>query len=231
MIKQSPAKIFLSDQRRLQQSDVHRSFSTFSFGAHENTHRFKFSTLYVLNDEELAGSGTIKAEVNAATYMVLLPITGDLNFTNPAHEQVRVNVGELKIVSLPKRSSILLSNPFDTDTINYLQICIKAYKNLDLSGLYNFDLDANDNQLIQLCSPVTTFSINIGRFTGRTEGIYKLRNKHSSIFAFIIAGAFEVEHRLLHARDGLALTAIEQIDFEALSDHAILLVIELFDTK
>lgn len=231
MIKLSPARIFLSDNRRLQQSDVHRSFSTFNFGAHENTRKFKFSTLYVLNDEELAGAGSIKSEIKEDTYMLLLPVTGDLDFTGPANEQIRVNVGELKIISLPKKSSVLFSNPFNEDIINYLQICIKAHKNLDLSGLYNFDLDKNDNRLIPLCSPITTFSISIGRFSGRSEGIYKLRNIHSNLFIFVIAGAFEVEGRLLHIRDGLALSSVEEVDFEALSEGAILLVIELFDKE
>ena len=230
MIRQLPAKIFLSDQRRIRQSDVHRSFSTFSYGAHENTHKFNLSKLFVLNDEELAGTGSVTIQIRQASYMILLPITGDLEYSSSETAKLSIGVGELRIFSLPRKSTVLLSNPYQDDTINYLQICVKAERNLDLSGLYNFDLDKDDNQLIRLCSPVTTFCINIGRFKGRSEGVYHLRNKHSRLLSFVISGAFEVEHRLLHMRDGLALSDLEEVDFESLSEGAVLLIIEIFGT-
>ncbi|CAM4383899.1 hypothetical protein SAMN06265348_11462 [Pedobacter westerhofensis] len=230
MIRQVPAKIFLSDQRRIRQSDVHRSFSTLSYGAHENTHKFNLSKLFVLNDEELAGGGSVTIQIRQASYMVLLPITGDLDFSSTVTDQFTVNVGELRIISLPRKSAVTLSNPFLNDTINYLLLCVKTEKNLDLSALYQFDLDAEDNQLIRLCAPVTTFCVNIGRFKGRSEGMYRLRNKHSRLLSFVISGAFEVEHRLLHMRDGLALSDLEEVDFESLSEGAVLLMIELFGT-
>jgi len=230
MIRQSPAKIFLSDQRRIRQSDVHRSFSTFSYGAHENTHKFNLSKLFVLNDEELAGGGAVNIKIRQSSYMMLLPITGDLDFISTETGKLTISVGQLRIFSLPRKSAVTLSSPYPDDTINFLQICVKAESNLDLSGLYNFDLDMNDNQLIRLCSPVTTFCIHIGRFKGRAEDVYHLRNRHSRLLTFVISGAFEVEHRLLHMRDGLALSDVEEIDFESLSEGAIILLIELFGT-
>jgi hypothetical protein len=231
MIRQSPAQIFLSGQRRKRQSGVHRSFSTFSYGAHENTHKFNLSKLFVLNDEELAGSGSVNIRIRQASYMLLLPITGDLEVSSAEGGKTTVNVGELKVLSLPRQSSVVLSNPFPDDTINYLQLCIKVEKNLDLSALYSFDLDADNNQLIRLCAPMTTFSVSIGRFKGRTEGLYRLRNTYSRLFCFVISGAFEVEHRLLQMRDGLSLSAIDAAEFEALSEDAVLLLVELFGSK
>jgi len=42
-----------------------------------------------------------------------------------------------------------------------------------------------------------------------------------------LEGAFEVEGRLLHARDGLALWETEKVELEALSNDAIILVMEI----
>ena len=71
------------------------------------------------------------------------------------------------------------------------------------------------------------FTVSIGKFSGRGETIYKLPNRNSGLFAFVIEGAFEVEGRLLHARDGLTLWETEEAEMEALSNDAIVLLIEL----
>ena len=47
----------------------------------------------------------------------------------------------------------------------------------------------------------------------------------SNVFAFVIDGVFEVQDRLLHARDGLALSNFKAIDFEALSNESVILLI------
>ena len=44
---------------------------------------------------------------------------------------------------------------------------------------------------------------------------------------FVIEGAFEVQGTLLHARDGLALWGTDKLEKEALSNDAIILLIEL----
>jgi hypothetical protein len=47
----------------------------------------------------------------------------------------------------------------------------------------------------------------------------------------VLAGAFEAEGRLLHAKDGLALwDARAPLEIEALSDNALLLVLALLPT-
>lgn len=46
-------------------------------------------------------------------------------------------------------------------------------------------------------------------------------------FALVLAGAFEVAGRLLHAHDGLALWDTAAVALEALGNDAVLLVLEL----
>ena len=46
------------------------------------------------------------------------------------------------------------------------------------------------------------------------------------VFVFVIDGAFEVSNRLLQARDGLAITKASQVEFESLSNEAIIMFIE-----
>jgi len=46
------------------------------------------------------------------------------------------------------------------------------------------------------------------------------------VYVFVIEGAFEVQNRLLHARDGLSLSSATEVEFEALSNDAMLLILE-----
>ena len=70
------------------------------------------------------------------------------------------------------------------------------------------------------------FALRLGRFMGREEAVYKVQ-PGNQLFAFVVAGAFELEGRLLHEKDGLALWDAEEVELEALSNHALVLVVEL----
>ena len=56
---------------------------------------------------------------------------------------------------------------------------------------------------------------------------YHVKDKRSRLFVFMIEGAFEVEGRLLHAWDSLDLWDATTTEMEALSNEAMILVIEL----
>ena len=226
---QTSPKIFLSDNRTMRQTENYRLFSTLGRGPHKRPHIYNYSKLFVLNDEELAGLGAVTTRVEQDCYMVLLPVTGELDYSGPDGFVSRINIGEMKLVTLAANSVIVLSNPLADEVINYLLVCIEAEKGIELSALYTFDLDEDQNRLIQMCEPVSTFCINIGRYNGRNEGVYFPRNKSSRLFCFVIGGAFEFENRLLQPRDGLAIGNIEEADFEALSEGALLLLIEMFN--
>jgi len=230
LIQQALATIFLSDNRKIRRSDQYQSLSTFSSGAEQSTHEFTSPGLYALDDVELAGAAFIDVEIEKTSYLILLAVTGDLIYTDAVGKKAWINVGELKIISLPASSGIRLTNPFPNDIINFLQICISADRqmNQNINALFNFDLNKKQNDLKEMYPLFAPFSISIGRFKGRKEGIYPVRSKKSRLFAFIITGAFEFENRLLHMRDGLEVSGIEEAQFEALSEGAILLLIERF---
>ncbi|WP_158799944.1 hypothetical protein [Pedobacter sp. L105] len=229
-MRPSPTKIFLSDNRKVRQSDVCQSLSTFSSGDEKNTHANASSGLYVLDDEELAGNASIAIKIEKASYMILLPLTGNLIFTSPEGEKIRIRIGELKVLSLTAGSSVWLTNPFTQDTINYLRICISADQRLNpnISALFSFNLNRKQNELIDFYTLFSPFSISIGRFKSRQEGVYYKRDQQSRLFTFVIDGAFEFENRLLLTRDGMEVSGIDEVHFEPLSEGSVVLLIERF---
>jgi hypothetical protein len=222
----SKGKIFLADQRGLKETNKIKRYSTFNFEGFKNPDKTSVDILYMLNDEMLAGKQQTCFEVDRDSYIVILPITGAVNYLDNSENETDVEVEEAAIIYVEQGANITLSNPFENDIINYLCIGIIASEPMENNPQFcNFDLSIS-NQLLKIKASEVPFVLNIGRFEGRKEAIYKL-NKSAKLYAFVISGAFEVDGRLLHEKDGLALWDTEEVELEALSNNALIFLMEL----
>jgi hypothetical protein len=88
------------------------------------------------------------------------------------------------------------------------------------------ELTGHQNSLITLYSH-NHFRTHIGRFSGRADSVFNSTIDSRHVFVYVIEGAFEFQNRLLEARDGLGLSNITTSEFEALSNDAILLILEV----
>jgi hypothetical protein len=163
------------------------------------TLRQPFRDLIAVNDETLAAgtSVTHKAPV------VIIPLVGDV-----VTDQ-RISPGQIQVITNPT-----ITNPYKEELVNYLIIGLEGNP-----GVVDFELTNNNVQ-----RPIP--GIHLGKFDGRKDGVHKLAEAYG-IFVFVIEGAFEIQNRLLHARDGLALWNLTEVEFEALSNEAILMFIEV----
>ncbi|MBA4053266.1 MAG: pirin [Marivirga sp.] len=230
MLPKTEATIYLASQRGCSQTEWFRSYHTFNFDKYFTEHRKPFGCLKVLNDDTLKGLSTRKHIVQEDTLIVLLPIVGACEYRDSGIQGM-ADAGQSVFFPVYKDSEFEISNPYKDELINYLYIELSGDRSLNAtSTVVSFDLDNNRNKLIPLFSNQRTIhrnlSIYLGKFGGREEGIYTLKDPFKGIFVFIIEGAFEVQNRLLQARDGLALRGTDHVEFEALSNDAIILVIE-----
>jgi len=203
----SEAIIYLSANRGSKETDAYRSLITLKEGP--------FYNLSVVNDETLAGGASVQHKVEKEFSMaaVVIPLVGDIVTTE------RISPGQIHFL----RDDFTITNPYKDQLVNYLYLEIKMSVKTD-TLISDFDIDSNKNVMVPLSPDVYIY---IGKFDGRRDGVLDLQKNSSGCFAFVIEGAFEVQNRLLHPRDGLALSNIRQIDFEALSNDAILLIIEV----
>ena len=139
-----------------------------------------------------------------------------------------IDICEAKVFSVSANDAYEITNPYDNELINFLHIRFTRAFGAESSKnkrVY-FDIDANKQAL-------QTIGANcyIGKFAGREEGTLTLNHESQGVFGFVIEGAFEFQNRLLEARDSVALWNDDneplQIEFEALSNDAILLIIEV----
>ncbi|NCD68419.1 pirin family protein [Mucilaginibacter agri] len=227
----TPGRIYLADQRGIKENAAIKQFSTFNYGTYQDDSRTPFGRLKLVNDSVLAAGRSVFIGGNTASYIILVPITGELIFKNAYDHPITLNVGNIYVSYLPEGGFFELTNPYDTDWINFLHLQIVSTEEVlgSVSALYSFDFAIHSDELIPVIHSDSglPFLIQIGQFSGRSEALYHLKDAKSKIFAFVIAGAFEMEGRLLHQRDSLALWDTTSTDIEALSNNAVILTVEI----
>jgi quercetin 2,3-dioxygenase len=230
MVQQSQGKIFLADERGCDENQSFRSLHLFNFGNFFNAHKVPFGNIDVINDDTLAPGKSMNLQIENNAYVILIPVIGAVRFNDSRGNENLLAAGQWQLIKMVAGEKIEIHNPFKDALVNFLQVWVKGDERLLLSLPLSFTYDVNSkiNGLVSL-SPshfeALSFKLSIGKFNGRADTTYVM-NKHAAVFLFVIEGAFEADGRLLHPRDGLALWGTEQIEMEALSNDAIILVIE-----
>ncbi|GAB4017652.1 hypothetical protein GCM10028808_49670 [Spirosoma migulaei] len=236
MDTQTQAQLYLSDQRGCSQVDYFRSFHGFNFGTYLEESRTPFGALHLLNDNTLKAGYRIGMQVEQNTNVILLPLVGGLEYNSPVGTGF-LEAGQAQTLSLSAAMKYEISNPYETELINFLEIWLtnQSSKFTPEGHQTQFDL-TNKNKLLPLFSiheagqhGYAQWHSFIGTYDGRKDDVYSMTDTTNGVFVFILSGAFEVQNRLLHARDGLALTTIDngEVEFEALSNDAVLMILEV----
>lgn len=227
MQDQSQGKMYLAAERGHTETGWFRSYNTFNFGNYRHEHKAPFGPLYVFNDDTLAGGKKISLLVEEDSTIILLPTVGAIIFVDSHGNESIVEAGQAQVYAARKNTSLLIGNPYDEELINFLQIWIRhPVQTLAEPAVSSFDLVHHKNKLVEIKPAGSCHKTFIGKFTGREEALHKV-GSGNGLFAFVLEGAFEVQYRLLETRDGLALWNVEDVELEALSNDAIILLVEV----
>ena len=240
------AQLYRADQRGCSQTDSICSYHTFNFGRYSEESRKPFGALHLLNDDALRAGASLTMSVDRTMHVVLIPVAGGLEYksdltTDPQTGDF-LEPGQAGLLSLAEGMTYTISNPYETETIQLIQLWLTPESVVFSPGfrLTDFDL-SRKNTLLPLFGLADTEATNkagsrgfIGKYDGRQEGSYpvkalEINTQSVELFVFVLKGAFEVANRLLHEKDGLSLQYRQDtvLEFEALSNEAILLLIEL----
>jgi len=225
MVPQSQGKIFPAAERGLQEQAGHRRYCTFTAAGFYNRHKKPFGALYALHEDTLEGAKHITLRLPADTDILLVPTVGAISWEDHTGQAGLITAGQSLCYSGQKDAMLTISNPYDAALVNFLQWWFKpgAATTVTTSQLSNFDLQLHKDRLLPMGPQAY-----IGKFNGRAETVHTITRQGHGLFVFVLEGAFEVQHRLLHARDGLALWSLRKVELEALSNDAIILAAEVF---
>jgi len=233
MISTSQAKIYLAQKRGYSQNEWYRAYHTLNYENYQEDSRKPFGSLITLNDCTLKSLHTKKFKAHQDIMVMLLPVIGGLYYRAPTKNEGFLQVEESYIFFIQKNKSYEVSNPYENELVNFLVIEMVS-ASYPVIGKTSFKIDRNKNNLCklftadkELIGTKSNLTICIGKFDGRVENIFEARHPSSNIFAFVIEGSFEVHNRLLEWRDGLAIWNTKTVEFEALSNDAIIFIFEM----
>ena len=122
MMNRAKAKIFLADERGLNETDWSRSQPTFNFVNYFNEHKQPFGDLYVLNDEVLDAGRSLTICTEEFSVVILLPVIGAIGFKDSSGKENLIVAGQIQMLTVEKGEKIEITNPFDEGLVNFLQI-------------------------------------------------------------------------------------------------------------
>jgi len=189
MIRQSKGKMFLADERGLNETEWFRGQNTFNFGRYFSEHKLPFGALYVVNDDTLDGRGSLRTISEEDSYVILLPVIGAIAYKDSLGNENLIAAGQIQVLDLAKDAIIEITNPFKEELVNFLQVWIRTDKVKETAtpNLLTYDVNKYLDSLIRIfpensSSSSLPFAVSIGKFSGRGETTYKLSNENSGLF-------------------------------------------------
>ncbi|MBX2894432.1 MAG: hypothetical protein KF763_03255 [Cyclobacteriaceae bacterium] len=212
-----PVKILLSDWRGCSQSPVHQS---------KHCLPEPFGLLNYFDEVVLKPGCMMKQKIQQTGIFFLLPVVGACKVS---HGNIHtIDVGDLYITHVKKDDEVQIRNPYVGEWIRFIVWEINGDAT-EATAFPGFDLNLNLGKLVRIFKGSANdqrIAIRAGMFEGRGEGSLSLPNANH--FIFVLEGVFEVQHRLLHTHDALSIPDCTHLEFEALSNKAILLVLSQF---
>lgn len=177
---QAQAQIFLADGRGFSQANGLQSYHTFNFGPYQAEGREPFGRLCLLNDDVLRAGASLCMRVGTTTEVILIPVVGGLEYEVEGRNDF-LEAGQVGRLSLTDSMSYRVSNPYETETINVLQLWLTSPATGFTPGFQQatFDLSIK-NTLLPLFDAADCQGF-IGRYDGRVEEAYRVRDSAGGV--------------------------------------------------
>lgn len=192
--------MFLAGSRRVDEDHLFRSYE--SVRVNDPSDPVTTGALKTFRDETLAAGHRLAFRTATPVRLFLFTMAGSVLLSIEGCGDVLVNAGDTELLMLDEGTRFSISNPLEDELTNYV-LCLFENERAD-----------------------SLFRVQLNRYDGREEMEYRLSDPDSRVFIWVVQGAFEVKNRLLESRDAMLVRGLGDIDAEALSNEAILLLIE-----
>ncbi|MBB6333077.1 hypothetical protein HNP24_004080 [Chryseobacterium sediminis] len=215
MVVQTPSKIFKNDFRIWQENE--KSIITEILKDEEKTH-----TLVSLKEILLDIEGEVRFNFDGERTLLILPLYGEIIITD-FYEPI--SAGMSLTLNAQSGKDIVIKNLVHHDRSDLLIFEFKKDECPQKFSKNELDFTLKNNAF-QISKTIQHPNF-IGLYNSRAEGYYALKESDKSIFGMVINGAFEFQNRLMENRDAILLWELEELEFEALSENALILFMEV----
>jgi len=228
------AKIFLGEERGILEKEHAQLFCVFEEETFTHPYKRAFGNLHRFNEILIDPASLIMRscrQIATQHYIILLPSMGAVNCMLEGGEEVTIAAGQAYCFTIPPNCNYSISNPFSDGVVGLVEIAITINSDAVINpSLITYPISAQPDTLLLFNNANNFIKASIGLFAGRKEAKYHYHTPQYQLFSFVLQGAFELEGRLLHAKDALAIWDTEYIELEALSNNAIILLVEFLST-
>ncbi|MBY0536064.1 MAG: hypothetical protein K2P88_09450 [Chitinophagaceae bacterium] len=228
MIKQTPGIIYLNQDRIHHENAAFRALK--SLEAASDRIPPHWQSILVFEENTLAAQSERAWYVAEDSEYYWIPLVGTIEITDANANVHYLEPGSMFKQEVKKGASLCVFNPYEDDSlVQYLQVVV-AIEEIETNAIpqtVNVAINDRMDELVKLTSEQAALQVSIGKFSGRSEALVPISSSSKGVFCFVIQGAFELQYRLLEKGDGLALWNLEELDLEALSENAIILLLEV----
>ena len=207
----------------------------FSFSDYYDPARMNWGAIRVWNDDEIAAQSGFAPHAHDNMEIISIPLSGDLEHKDSLGTTAVISTGDIQVMSAG--SGIMHSeyNKNKDREVCFLQIWVIPNQ-MNVTPRYDqitIDQEKSKNTLQQILSPNKEDAgvwihqdawFHLGNFTKDSEFTYTLKKEGNGLYVFLLSGTLIVDTYTLSARDGIGITAFEQLNFKAGSDLSVLLM-------
>lgn len=208
--------MYLASRRDTEETVNHRISKSLAEPAHG---------LEAWDDVVLAPDKRVYRRFEKEVLMFIMPMVGEVDYEDEKGNLFSVAAGQLLLIPLAAGVQASVRNVYQDALVNCLISAVATAHRPALKApeLVPVNLHQFSNVLGSLNN--LYLPVYIGNFQGRSEAT--LETQDHKLFVFVMEGAFEVQHRLVEYRDGMMLWNTSQVELEALSNDATLLILDL----
>ncbi|WP_201982880.1 hypothetical protein [Hymenobacter rubidus] len=187
--------------------------------------RTTFEQQVRLDDIFILPGATVQAgTAGPGGQLLVLPIVGGALLTTAQETDRPLVPGCLYAIPAVDARAFTLANPFGKETVNVLLIQAPVPAAAS-AAVQEYQLPLTTKNM--LVAPESgALPARVGLYDSRVKGTIPAIGPTGLSLCYVINGSFEIEDRLVEHRDALLLWETPAIDFEALSETAILFYLE-----
>ncbi|WP_265429953.1 hypothetical protein [Chryseobacterium sp. YIM B08800] len=210
MLIQSPSKIIRNDFRIWNKINTNAISEVFN------------NQILNVYEAVLEVNGEWRINFEEEKTVLILPLYGEIIINDYYHS---LFAGTSLTMNLEQGKDLVFKNHIYHDKADILIFVFDKQENISNISRNEIDFTLKNN-FRNISESLETPNF-IGIYNGRAEGFYTLKNPENSIFGMVINGAFEFQNRLMETRDAILLSEIETLEFEALSENALIIFFEV----
>jgi len=214
------------------------SHHTFSFANYHNPDRMHFGVLRVLNDDRVDGGMGFGKHPHDNMEIISIPLEGDLEHQDSMGNTAVISKGDIQVMSAGTGIFHSEYNKNKDKLTKFLQIWVYPNKKNVTPRYDQITLNEADrhNNLQQIISPNPDDTgvwihqdawFHLGKFDKDFVTSYDLKKSGNGIYAFVLKGDFKIGNIDVNERDGLGIWDTQNIQIQAMSEDAEILLMEV----